>query len=143
MLFRSERSHKNRQETQRLTAAERILRAMVEEDSQGILIGDLRASYYDRARRLDPEAKTNTIKNSFLRAFQGLTEKGVIYEKDEAVFLQEATVTNRHKASQNSFCDGLGTVTDRHTPYKGVTFVTPSGDDSATDEDEPLPVFNW
>lgn len=118
-----ERSIKNRQEGVKLTQTERVIKSMIEV-CPGILIGDLRSNYYDKVRAITPEVKTNTLKNAFLRAVQGLTEKEVIGQVDHAVFLQEVKPSHVTKASQNVFCDGVQAVTTVTHPYIGCDVVT-------------------
>jgi hypothetical protein len=117
-----ERSIKNRQEGVKLTQPERVIKSMIEVH-QGILIGDLRSNYYDRIRAITPEVKTNALKNAFLRAVQGLTEKEVIRQVDHAVFLQDVRPSHVTKASQNAFCDGVQAVTTVTHPYIGCDVV--------------------
>lgn len=118
-----ERSIKNRQEGVKLTQPERVIKSMIEV-CPGILIGNLRSNYYDRVRAITPKVKTNTLKNAFLRAVQGLAEKEVIRQEEHAVFLQEVRPSHVTKASQSTFCDGVQAVTTVTHPYIGCDVVT-------------------
>ena len=52
----------------------------------GALIGDWRDAFYQARKTVDPDAKTNTIKNAFLRAHASLLEKSVIREHGHGAF---------------------------------------------------------
>lgn len=108
-----ERSAKHQETT--LTAYERVLLDLIK-SSPGILIGDLRSNFYDERRKLEPEAVTNTLKNSFLRAYRGLVGKQVVIEKDDAVTLKNTDPSPVTPPSQPVTNDARHTVTHRHSP---------------------------
>ena len=108
-----EKSLKDKQSTRAATPQEKTLCSFVA-DKPGILIGDLRSKFYDRRRVLDPDAKTNTLKNSFLNTYHRLLENKILSEVDNAVFLggsKVPNVTSVMKASQMTVCDGGASVT--------------------------------
>lgn len=117
-----ERSAKNREVV--LTANEGTLLSLVN-DYPNILIGDLRSVFYDKRREREPDAKTNTLKNAFLRAFQGLIEKQAIQESGNKVIPYSVEPSHRHKPSQNDDMTGSVTPSQTVTPLRGgVTSVT-------------------
>lgn len=117
-----ERSAKNKEVT--LTATEKQLLCLVK-DYPKILSGDLRSVFYDKRRELEPDAKTNTLKNSFLRAYQGLLEKSVIVEVNNVVTLSKSEPSHVTSPSQIQVYDGWETVTNVTPLYRGCDGVTP------------------
>lgn len=127
-----ERSEKNREVS--LTQIERQLLELVESHPD-ILIGDLRNAFYEKRRERDPEAKTNTLKNAFLRSLESLIEKNKVFKDGSIVKVGHGTkashlpeydgTSHRHKASQNDGMTGGVTSSQSVTPLRGgVTFVT-------------------
>lgn len=123
-----ERSERQREAD--LTPMERLaLKVLTEASTDGeILIGDWRDAFYTARRELDPEAKTNTLKNSFLRAVEGLESKGSIQQSGNSVFPSNHKPSHVTRPSQivtNDVGKGPSRVTH---PLKGCDDVTPSCD---------------
>lgn len=112
-----ERSAKNREAE--LTAAERMLLGMVN-DCPDILSGDLRTVFFNKRREREPEAKQDTLKRAFNRAFDGLIEKKQIFMDGHIV--KTGLVT---KAGHSGTCSEGVNGTDRDTPLKGCPDVPP------------------
>lgn len=93
-----ERSVKNRQGGKSLTIPEKTLRSMVEA-TPGILIGELRSNYYDHVRRINPESKASALQNAFLRAYGKLTDKQIIRDDGNAIFLHNDETSHVTKTS--------------------------------------------
>lgn len=118
-----ERSERHREAG--LTTMERLALKVLTEASTGgeMLIGDWRESFYTTRRVMDPEAKTNTLKRAFLRAVEGLEEKGAIRQSGNAVFLPDSqpghgTKTGQKRDMSRGKRPGHGTH-----PYKGCPDV--------------------
>lgn len=109
-----ERSEMNREVC--MTATERQLLELVNSHPD-ILSGDLRSVFYDKRRERIPDVKTNTLKNAFLRAFQGLIVKGKIQEINNVVVLPNDTSSQSHKPSQNDGMTGGVTASQPSYPY--------------------------
>lgn len=116
-----ERSARNREAS--LTVTEKMLLGLVN-DYPNILSGDLRNKFYDKRREREPDAKTNTLKNAFLRAYHGLLDKGVIHEVKNAVVVLEGKSSHVTKASQNDVVTERESVTSVTHPYKVCDVVT-------------------
>jgi len=113
IVFYGERSVKHQEVT--LTTYERMIVNLAKR-TPGILTGDLRSNYYDERRKLDPEATTNTLKNSFLRSFQKLVEKQAITEKDNIVSVKSDASSSVTYPSPAVTSDAPSPVTYRHSP---------------------------
>lgn len=127
-----ERSERHREAE--LSTMERLaLKVLTEASTDGeMLIGDWRESFYTTRRVMDPEAKTNTLKRAFLRAVEGLEEKGAIRQSGNTVFLPDAQPGHGTKAGQKrDMSRGKGPGHGTH-PYKGcpdVPLSCPGPDD--------------
>lgn len=123
-----ERSERQREAD--LTLMERLaLKVLTEASTDGeILIGDWRDAFYTARRELDPEAKTNTLKNSFLRAVEGLESKGSIRQSGNSVFLSNHKPSHVTRPSQIVTNDGGKGPSHVTHPLKGCDDVTPSCD---------------
>lgn len=76
VVMYGERSAKNREIT--LTKNEKVLMELVTEPS-GLPHGDLKAAFFTKRREHDPDAKQDTLKKGFQRAFEGLIDKKQVY----------------------------------------------------------------
>ena len=118
-----------------LTVNERLLAGLVHLHSDP---HELRMAFFDKRKEDDPEAKHNTLKNAFLRAYQGLQDKKVINIADNVVSFKKPTtshVTDRHKSSQN---DGEAMPSHVTHPLIGCDDVTHL---VTNIDDYPLPHF--
>lgn len=123
-----ERSERHREAD--LTSMERLaLKVLTESSTDGeMLIGDWRETFYATRRVMDPEAKTNTLKNAFLRAVEGLESKGSIRQSGNSVFLSNYKPSHVTRPSQSVTNDGGKGPSHVTHPYKGCDGVTLSCD---------------
>jgi putative DNA primase/helicase len=98
-----ERSAKHRAPV--FTGQEKIVVRLLEEaGAAGILIGDLRQAFYNCRQTLDPEVKTNTMKNAFLKAIASLSEKQAISQDQHLITMikyEPSPVTSPSFCSQH------------------------------------------
>jgi putative DNA primase/helicase len=117
VILYGERSAKNREAE--LTATEKMLLGLVN-SYPDILSGDLRTVFFDKRREREPEAKQDTLKRAFNRAFDGLIEKKQIFQEGHIVKSGHGTI-----AGHSGTCPEGANGTDRDTPLKGCPDVPP------------------
>ncbi len=115
-----ERSAKNMDVS--LTKFEKILLSLVK-NKPGILSGYLRSEFYDKRRESEPGVSTGTLKNSYLRSFQGLVSKQMIQENGNVIELLSKPLHDT-KPSQSNNVTNETNRHKRYTPLEGVAIVT-------------------
>lgn len=111
-----------------LTHMEKLaLRVLTETATGGeILIGDLREAFYTERRKAEPDIKAVTLRNSYSRAIEGLSSKGLILQSGNTVYLPNPKPLHATRPLQSATCDGEKGPLHATHPYIGCSDVAPS-----------------
>ncbi|HIJ80437.1 MAG TPA: AAA family ATPase [Desulfuromonadales bacterium] len=129
-----ERSAKNRAPV--FTSQEKIIVRLLEEYPEGILIGDLRQGFSEYRQKIDPDVKSNTVKNAYLKSLQNLLDKQVILQNGNLITFPAANPSSVILPSFSYTNDACSIPSSVISPYKGDDEMTLTGDGIILSDDD-------